>query len=106
MGRFVIAVYRPRPGMERRLLAAVEKHAPVLRAEGLITGRPPYVMRAADGTLIEVFEWQSPAAIERAHANPAVQSLWAEFGEACDYVPIASVAESQRVFSEFEAVAC
>jgi hypothetical protein len=33
-----------------------------------------------------------------------VQALWAEFGEACDYVPIASVPEAQHIFSEFEAL--
>jgi len=105
MGRFVIAVYRPKAGHEQQLLAVVRKHAGVLRAEGLISDRPAHVMRAADGTVIEVFEWLSTAAIERAHGNPAVQALWAEFGEVCDYVPIASVAEAHHIFSEFEALA-
>jgi len=59
----------------------------------------------ADGTAVEVFEWLSTAAIERAHRSPAVQALWAEFGAACDYVPIASAAEARRIFSEFEALA-
>jgi hypothetical protein len=104
MGRFVIAVYKPRAGCEDKLLAAVRRHAGVLRAEGLISGKPAHAMRAVDGTVVEVFEWLSTAAIERAHSNPAVQALWAEFGEACDYVPIASVPEAQQIFSEFEAV--
>ena len=104
MGRFVIAVYRPKAGCGQQLLAAVRKHAAVLRAEGLISDRPAHAMRAADGTIVEVFEWQSSAAIERAHSNPAVQALWAEFGAACDYVPIASVPEAQQIFSEFEAL--
>lgn len=91
--------------MERRLLAAVGRHMPVLRTEGLISDRPAQVMRAADGSVIEDFEWISPAAIERAHASPAVQDLWAEFGASCDYVPVASLPEAQRVFSEFEALA-
>ena len=60
---------------------------------------------AADGTAAEVFEWVSTAAIERAHRSPAVQALWAEFGAACDYVPIASAAEAQRIFPEVEALA-
>jgi len=105
MGRFVIAAYRPKGGRERQLLELVRRHADVLRAEGLITDLPAYAMRAADGTMIEVFEWSSNAAIERAHASPAVQALWAEFGTACDYVPVASLAEAQKVFSEFEALA-
>ena len=105
MGRFVIAVYLPRPGMEAQLLAAVDRHMPVVRAEGLITDRPAHVMRATDGTVIEVFERLSTAAIERAHSNPAVQDLWAEFGAACDYVPVASLHEAQHIFCEFEALA-
>jgi len=105
MGRFVIAAYRPKEGRAQQLLAAVRAHAGVLRAEGLISDRPAHVMRAADGTVVEVFEWLSTAAIERAHSNPAVQALWAEFGAACDYVPIATVPEAQQIFSEFEALA-
>lgn len=104
MGRFVIAAYRPKPGMAAQLLDAVGRHMPVLRAEGLISDRTAHVMRAADGTVIEVFEWLSTAAIERAHSSPAVQALWAEFGAACDYVPIAAVPEAQQIFSEFEAL--
>ena len=104
MGRFVIAVYRPKAGREERLLAAVRRHTDVLRAEGLISGRPAHAMRAADGTVVEVFEWLSTAAIERAHSNPAVQALWAEFGESCDYVPVGGLGEAQVIFSEFEAL--
>jgi hypothetical protein len=58
----------------------------------------------ADGTVVEVFEWLSTEAIEQAHSSPAVRALWAEFGAACDYVPIASLAETQRIFSAFEAL--
>jgi hypothetical protein len=34
----------------------------------------------------------------------AVQVLWVEFAVACEYVPIAGVAEARHMFSEFEAV--
>jgi hypothetical protein len=51
-----------------------------------------------------MFEWRSAEAIQQAHANPAVQALWAEFGEACDYTPLARLKESQQMFAEFEAV--
>lgn len=104
MGRFVIVAYRPKPGKEDALAAAVRKHLDVLRAEQLVTDRPAYVMRAADGSLLEVFEWRSAEAIEQAHGNPAVQALWAEFAAVCDYVPLASIPEAQRMFAEFDAV--
>jgi hypothetical protein len=61
-------------------------------------------MQAADGTIVEVFEWRSPEAIEDAHRNPAVQALWAEFEAACDYIPVAAVPEAQQLFSEFESL--
>ena len=104
MGRFVIVAYTPKPGREEQLLAAVRKHLRVLSAEGLVTGRPAHVMRAADGTLLEVFEWRSPEAIAQAHANPAVQALWGEFGAACEYTPLAKLAEAQQMFAEFDSV--
>ena len=105
MGRFVIAAYKSKPGQEDELLAAVKKHRHVLRTENLISDKPTHLMRAADGTIIEIFEWLSAEAIEQAHANAAVQALWAEFGAACDYVPVGCLAESQHVFSEFESLA-
>ena len=104
MGRFVIVAYTPKPGKEKPLAAAVKKHLQVLRAEHLISDRPGYVMRAGDGSLVEVFEWRSAEAIHQAHTNPAVQALWAEFGAACDYTPLARLKESQQMFAEFDAV--
>ena len=104
MGRCVIVAYRPKPGKEDALLEAVRKHLSVLRAEQLASERPATVMRAADGTILEVFEWHSADAIRQAHANPAVHALWAEFGAACDYVPLAGLHEAQQLFAEFETV--
>ena len=104
MGRYVIAAYTPKPGKERDLLAAIERHQRVLRAEKLVTDAPSVLMRAADGTLLEVFEWCSAEAIAQAHANAAVQELWNAFGAACEYAPLARLPEAQRAFAEFEAV--
>ena len=103
MGRFVIVAYRPKRGQERGLEAAVAKHLKVLAAEGLVSAHPASVMRAADGTIVEVFEWASADAIERAHHNAAVGALWAEFAAVCDYVPLATLAEAGRMFAEFDA---
>ena len=104
MSRFVIVAYAPKAGKEAQLLEAVRKHLTVLKDEGLVTDRPAYVMRAADNTIVEVFEWRSAQAIEQAHGNPAVQALWQEFGDACDYKPLSALAESGRMFAEFDAV--
>jgi|SRR5579864_2901749 len=104
MGRFVIVAYAPKPGKEALLLEAVKEHLQVLRAQELVTDRDAYVMRAADGTILEVFEWRSAEAIGQAHQNPAVQALWGKFGQACDYKPLSSLAECQQMFAEFAAV--
>jgi len=104
MGRVVIVAYKPKAGKNQQLLEAVREHLEVLRNEHLVSDRLAYVMQAGDGTILEVFEWQSVEAINRAHNNPAVQALWAKFGEACDYVPLASITECQQMFAEFDSI--
>jgi hypothetical protein len=104
MARTVIVAYKPKPGKDAALLSAIRKHASILRAEGLITERPVQAMQASDGTVIEVFEWRSAEAIARADRNAAVHSLWAEFGAACEYVPLATLSEGQQMFAEFDAL--
>ena len=54
--------------------------------------------------MVEVFEWKSAEAIAAAHANPAVQALWGEFGAVCDYVPLTSLPEAHQMFAEFDSV--
>jgi len=105
MSRFVIAAFKPKPGRQKQLAAVVEKHWRVLQSQNLVTDRPRYAMEAGDGTIIEVFEWRSTETIERAHHNPAVLALWAEFEAACEYVPLSSLPESQHPFSEFKPLA-
>lgn len=104
MGRFVIVAYTPKSGKEEQLLTVVAKHLQVLRAERFVTDKAAYVMRAADGTIVEVFEWRSAEAIELAHSNPSVQALWQEFDEACEYIPLTKLAEAHQIFAEFDTV--
>ena len=101
MGRIVIVAYRPKPGRSAELRGLCTEHVPALLAEGLVTSRAPIVAEAADGTIVEVFEWISADAIARAHSSAAVQRLWSRYAEACDYVPIATVPEASQLFSEF-----
>lgn len=104
MGRIVIVGYEPKPGKAEALRSLARTHVQLLRAEGLVTSREGIIMEASDGTIIEVFEWKSKEAIESAHKNPAVQGLWKEFSDVCDYVPVASIAEAKQLFSEFSPV--
>ena len=104
MGQMVIVAYRPKAGKEAALLDLVRRHHSRLDAEGLVTNRPAYAMQAKDGTILEVFEWKSQKAIDEAHTNPAVQKMWSEFGEACDYVPLSQLAETKEMFAGFAPV--
>lgn len=102
--RIVIVGYKPLPGTETNLSKLIATHIPRLREEGLVSEREPIVMQAKDGTIIEVFGWASKEAIERAHTNPVVQKMWAEFSKVCEYVPVGNIEEMKQMFSEFSPV--
>ncbi|MEJ7602924.1 MAG: hypothetical protein WKG01_33860 [Kofleriaceae bacterium] len=106
MGRIVIVGYRPKPGKQDALRGLMRDHVARLRAEGLATERASIVMEAMDGTVIEVFEWVSQAAIDAAHTNPAVLAMWGEYAEVCDYVPVGAVPEASQLFSGFAPLEC
>jgi quinol monooxygenase YgiN len=102
--RAVLASFKPRPGQEGALLAVVRGHVPTLQRLGLATDRASLVMRAADGTIVEAFEWRSAAAIDAAHQHPEVLAMWKEFEAACEYTSLKDLAEAQHPFAEFEAL--
>ncbi|MEQ8904508.1 hypothetical protein [Ekhidna sp.] len=104
MGRIVITCYRPKPGKEEKLLQLSLNHYDQLNEQGLVTDRAPILMKAKDGSVIEVFEWKSKAAIEKAHTNVVIQKMWAEYAEACDFERPVNINEFQEVFSEFEPI--
>jgi len=104
MGVLVIVAYRPKPGMESRLLELTKEHVSILRGQGLVTDRAPYAMRADDGTIIEVFEWKSQGAIDTAHSNPVVLKMWERYAGVCDYVPLNTVKECSDMFAGFDPI--
>ncbi len=103
-GVCVIVAYRPKAGKEEQLLEIVRERVPLLRREGLVTDRRPTMMRAQDGTIIEVSEWKSREAIEAAHKNPNVLALWMKFFEVCECVPLKTLAEAEQMFAGFEPI--
>ena len=103
-GVCVIVAYRPKTGRDRETLDLVRKRVPMLRKENLVTDRAPTIMRATDGTLIEVSEWKSKTAIEAAHKNPRVLAMWKDFFAVCDCVPLKTLAESAEMFAGFEPI--
>ena len=103
-GVIVIVAYHPRPGKEKELLALVRSRVPTLRKEGLVTNRVPTIMRARDGTIIEVSEWKSHEAIDAAHKNPNVLAMWNKFFAICDCIPLKTLAEAEEMFAGFEPI--
>lgn len=103
-GVIVIVAYRPKPGKEKELLELVRSRVPTLRKENLVTDRAPTIMRARDGTIIEVSEWRSQEAIDAAHKNPNVLAMWNKFFAVCDCVPLNTLAEANELFAGFEPI--
>jgi hypothetical protein len=102
MGEMVIASYRPKPSKDAELLAIVREHVPALRGEGLATAREALVMRAADGTLLEIFEWASAESAPAAHTNEVVRALWSRFEAVADFITLAELPEAAGPFPHFE----
>ena len=103
-GVIVVVAYRPKPGKETGLLKLVRSRVPTLCNEGLVTDRAPIIMRARDGTIIEVSEWKSQEAIDAAHKNPNVLAMWNKFFAICDCVPFRVLAEAEEMFPNFEPI--
>ena len=103
-GVIVIVAYRPKPGKEKELLELVRERVPLPRNEGLVTDRKPTIMRARDGTIIEVSEWKSQEAIDAAHKNPNVLAMWDKFFKLCDCVPLKHLREAEEMFAGFEPI--
>src|SRR5437899_11609876 len=101
-GVIVIVAYRPKSGKEKETLELVRHRVPTLRKEGLVTDRAPTIMRARDGTIIEVSEWKSQEAIDAAHKNPNGLAMWNKFFAICDCVPLNTLAEAKEMFAGFE----
>jgi hypothetical protein len=99
--RIVIVAYKPKPGKEYELKQLALRHYSILKEQDLVTDRSPILMQAKDGTIVEVFEWKSQAAVEQAHTNKAVLQMWEQYNQVCEYIPVGKVEESVSLFSEF-----
>lgn len=96
----VIVAYKPNAGREAALLELTRTHVPILREEGLATSREPILCVAQDGTVIEVFEWET-GAIEKAHVNQRVLAMWKAYSDVCEIVPLKNLAETSEMFAGF-----
>lgn len=53
--RVVIVAYKPFPCKEAELDELIKTHVAILRSEGLASERDPTLLKAKDGTLVEIF---------------------------------------------------
>lgn len=95
-----VVAYKPKPGKEAELMALTGEHVPLLRNLGLATDRPHIISKAADGTIVEIFEWVE-GGIEKAHAEPALRPLWSRYAAICDFVPLKTLEEAGMMFANF-----
>ena len=100
----VIALYRPHPGKDAELRKLIAQHLPVLRKLELVTDRAPIIMKAKDGTFIEIFEGRTAESADLAHQLPEVAQVWEAMGKIADFPKIADLEETQEPFPHFEPV--
>jgi len=101
----VFALYRPHPGKDAELRRLIAQHLPVLRRLELATDRPAILVRAKDGTYIEVFEWRNEESAKLAHEHPEVARVWEAMGQVADFPALDSLEEAKQPFSHFEPAA-
>jgi hypothetical protein len=97
----VIAMYRPKEGKTAELEALVKKHFSVLSDYGLTTEQKPYIGRSEDGSILEVFEWASQEAAEKAHDHPAVAKIWEAMAVVCEFGRLEQMPEAKNRFPHF-----
>ncbi|MEH7505092.1 antibiotic biosynthesis monooxygenase [Neobacillus drentensis] len=97
-----MALYRPKPGKSEELLEVLKVHIPTLREEELITNRELLTLQAEDGTIIEIAEWRSTEAIERAHQSAAVMAVWDKIGSLAQLTSLSTLTEAQERFPNFK----
>ena len=101
MGILVICSYKPRPGREDEARRLMADHVPLLRKHALVTARAVTQGEGKDGTLVEVFEWESREKSISAPSIPEIGAHWKAMAAAMEFVPLASLSEAQREFAHF-----
>ena len=84
----VMCTYRVRESREAEFQELLRRHHPKLLELGLVTDTPSMLFRGVDAKVrpyvIEIFEWKSAAATQRAHEHPEVMAIWEPMDELCE----------------------
>jgi len=84
MSLVFMALYRPKTGEENELKEILKVHIPTLRE------------------IIEIAEWKSNEAIEKAHQSENVRSVWNKISSLAELTSLSSLAEAQVPFPNFK----
>ncbi len=103
-GRVVLALYRPNEGKAERLLEILADHVPTLRRLELATDREVLLLRATDGTVIEIFEWVEEDSARVAHEHPEVARVWEAIGQCAEFTKLGDLEEATLQFPHFDPV--
>lgn len=85
-GLVVVCTYRVGIGDEAAFERLLAVHVPTLRRAGLVTDQSAQVLRRTDGggpVYVEVFEWSSADAADRASEVPEVIAIWEPMASLC-----------------------
>lgn len=99
-----IVAYKPKPGCEKHLLQLAYEHVPLLREHGFVTDFPASILQAADGTLLEIFEW-TEGGLGRAQFDPRMDQMWFRYAEVSNTIALNSLAEAATMSAAFKLVA-
>jgi hypothetical protein len=94
---------KPRHGYVE-LCELIAHHIPTLRRLELITDRPAIQVKSKNGTYIEIFEWRTAGASDKAHQRPELAKVWEAMGKVADFPALDSLEEVVDRFPRFEPV--
>jgi hypothetical protein len=87
-GDTVICTYRVKPDKESQFIEVLKRHWPTLDKLGLVRGEPSRFYRGLDKDgrpfFVEIFTWRDAKAVETAHEDPEVMSVWEPMGAMCE----------------------
>ena len=81
----VTVLYLVKQGKESEFVNIVKRHAPALKASGLITQEPVNLtkgknIRSGKQVFIETFQWINEKASDIAHQTPEIMAVWEPMG--------------------------
>lgn len=100
---FVFALYRPtNEDNQSKVVEILKKQILTLRKYELIKDTSAYLLQSENGTIIQIWEWQSKRAMKVAHEHPAIRTIWGEMHGICEFTSLKDLPESATRFPAFK----